>query len=138
MHDTHTYDDQSVRKNEWSIHLAEKEIRVFFAVFREDGPALWSSATHRHVNANRRNRLSRYRAWPLLHDLDRTLSVKDEQFWMETIPGLAGVNTELWARERQQRRETICRIGAQASQANPDLLFCDLGTGLATEKITAN
>jgi hypothetical protein len=123
MHDTHKYDDQSVRKNEWIIHLAEKEIRVFFAVFREDGPALWSPATHRHVNANQRNRLSRYRAWPLLRDLDQTLSVKDQQFWMETIPGLAGVNTELWARERQQRRDAICRIAAQASQVSDYQLY---------------
>lgn len=138
MHDTYKYDDQSVRKNEWIIRLVANGTRVCFAVFREDGPAVWSPATHGHVNSSRRNRLSRYRAWQLLRDVDRTLGVKDEQFWLETMPGLAGVNTELWPRDGQQRHDAISRIAAETRQVNADLLYCDCGTGLATAKIAAN
>lgn len=138
MHETYKFDDQSVRKNEWLVRLAAHGIRLFFAVFRENGPALWSPSTHRHLNASRGSRLSRYRAWPLLREVDQTLSVKDKQFWMKTIPGLGGVNTEFWPRHSEGRLDSVCRIAAQTRQANADLLFCDLGTGLATEKITTS
>jgi hypothetical protein len=138
MHEIFKLDYQSVCKNEWILRLVEKGIQTFLSVFREDGSALWSPATHRHLNGKPRNRLSRYRAWQLLLDVDRTLSVKDTRFWRETIPGLVGINTDLWPREGQQRRAMCTGLVAEARHANADLLFCELGTGLATQKITTN
>lgn len=136
MHDEYKFDDQSVRKNEWNIRLIEKGVRVFIGVFREDGPASRSPHTHRHLDSTNPNRLFLYRAWELLRNVDPSLTIKDEQFWLSTIPGLVGVNSELWSREKQERSELLDCIVAQAQQACAHLLFCDLGTGLATENLT--
>ena len=60
MHKTHTYDDQSVCKNEWIVRQAQKGVRLSFAVFREVGPAVWSPNTHRHFDPIEHNRLFQY------------------------------------------------------------------------------
>jgi hypothetical protein len=133
MHEVFKFDDQSVRKNEWHIRLARKGVRTLFAVFREDRPMRCSERTQLQFNGAKPKQWLGFDAYPLLAQMqDSGLGIDKAEFWMKTVPGLARVNTDLFPLHGVERLRFYRKLISETDQADADLLFCDLGTGLAT------
>lgn len=137
MHKVFRFDDQSLRKNEWNCRLVTKGVRLFFGVFREEGPMASSQATQLRFDCVEQKRLTPFRAYePLKHLwLDGKLSIHDAEFWHRSLPGIVGVNTVPFPLDSEERARYCRRLAQDCDNARADLLFCDLGTGLATPNL---
>jgi hypothetical protein len=133
MHDGFKFDDQSARKNEWIIRLVRNNIQISFAVFREDRPAHCSERTQLPLNEPQPRNWRGFEAYGFLYHLRAAdLGIDQIEFWNRSVPGLVWVNTDLFPLSHSERMTFCSRVADETEQAQADLLFCDLGTGLAT------
>jgi hypothetical protein len=137
MHEVFRFDDQSLRKNEWNCRLVGKGVRLFFGVFREVGPMAWSPATQLRFDPPEDTRRLPYLAYAHLKSLRNggdCLGIQDAEFWQRCLPGIVGVNTEVFPSAPPDRVRYCRRLADDCRGSRAELLFCDLGTGLATRK----